>query len=256
MKEQIDNALEIIKGLDLDGCVTGSCLLGYFPKQDIDVFVYNENAFTKAVYALHYNPLFLLLDPIEQWKFKEWTEKDHKQSYKKFGLVSIKFTYNTCIEVNIIYKNNMRTPFDVLASFDLDILCKAYDLKSKNLLDLTNPSYNSITKTVSWNKWNKSFMEPNIWSLGRILRQFERVVKYHNRGFNTDLVTMKYKEIITDCMNYNNIFKSDKVDEKVDTTKTQGLILIQIIDTWLETHEELSPETLELLNRTIKSLEF
>ena len=41
MKEQINSAIEWIKTQDIEGCITGSCLLEYFEGQDIDVFCYS-----------------------------------------------------------------------------------------------------------------------------------------------------------------------------------------------------------------------
>ena len=72
MKEQISNVIDFLKGTDVAGCITGSCLLGYFEGQDVDVFLYNEGAFNKLLYCLYYNPMFLIIEPLEQWKFDEW----------------------------------------------------------------------------------------------------------------------------------------------------------------------------------------
>jgi hypothetical protein len=249
MKEQINNAIEWIKEQDVEGVITGSCLLDYYEGQDIDIFTYNESAFTKLIYSMYHNPMFLLMDPIEKWKFKDWTESTYRGSLKKLGLVSIKMVYNTCVNVNIIFKENKKSIFDVLASFDMDIIAKGYDLKTKKILDLSEGREGIAT----WNKWNKSFYNVNIWSMNQLLRQFERIIKYHKRGYNTDEITLKYKEILKDMMEYENIFNSAKVDEKVEIIKKNGIILNQILDKWLETHELTESET-ELLNLTIKEL--
>jgi hypothetical protein len=39
MKEQISNAVEFLKRTDVHGCITGSCLLGYFEGQDVMFFI-------------------------------------------------------------------------------------------------------------------------------------------------------------------------------------------------------------------------
>lgn len=250
MKEQINNALAWLKTQEIDGCITGSCLLDYFEGQDIDIFAYNEAAFTKLLYSMYHNPKFLLTDPLEKWKFKDWTENPFKGSLKKLGLITIKFTYNTCVEVNIIYKQRNQSIFDVLSSFDIDIICMGYDLKSKKILDL---SENKSTKVATWNKWNKLFYDPNIWAISRILRQFERVIKYHKRGYNTDLIALKYKELLEGMLSYENIFSSESLDEKINIVKTNSKILIAIIDKWLETHS-ISDEGIIILRDTIKKL--
>lgn len=252
MKEQINQAIDWIKNQDIDGCLTGSCLLDYFEGQDIDIFVFNEAAFTKLIYSMYFDrdKKFLLVEELEQWKFKDWTSNPYKGSLKKLGLISIKFKYNMCVDVNVIFKEKHNSVFDVLSSFDMDIICKGIDLKTKKELDLSD---NVGTKVATWNKWNKAFYDPNIWQISRILRQFERVVKYHNRGYNTDLIVLKYKQIITDLINYKNIFKSISVNEKVESIKINGTILLQIFDKWLETHT-IKDEELELLRETIKKI--
>ena len=251
MEQQFNNAIDWIKTQNINGCITGSCMLGYLEgqKQDIDVFTYDESAFTKLIYSMYHNPMFLLLDPMEKWKFKDWTENPFKGSIKKLGLVSIKFKYNTCIDVNVIFKEHRKSIFDVLCSFDMDIIAKGYDLKTKKILDLSE----NRPGIATWNKWNNQFYNANIWSINNLLRQFQRVIKYHNRGFNTDEVTLKYKEILLEMMEYENIFNSTKVDEKIEIIKKNGEILIQIFDKWLSTHV-LSEQEDELLELTIKEL--
>ena len=193
--------------------------------------------------------MFLIIDKMEQWKANDWCDSSCKGSIKKLGLVTIKFVYNMSIEVNIIFKEKNHSIFDVLSTFDLDIIAVGYDLKSKKTLDLSE----STGKDCTWNKWNKAFYNPNIWAVSRILRQLERCFKYHNRGYNTDEVALKYKEILNSMLEYENIFNSEKVDEKVQSVQKNSKILIKIIDLWLEKHT-ISETELELLRETLKQL--
>lgn len=251
LEQQQKLALEYLKTLDIEGCITGSCLLEYFEGSDIDVFCYSEASFTKLLYTLHFNPMFLLLEPIEKWKFKDWTESNYKGSLKKLGLITIKFKYNTCIDVNVIFKDKNHSAFDVLQSFDMDIICRAYDIKTKQILDLTNGS--TISKIASFNKWNNTFYNPNLWAVSRVLRQFDRTVKYYKRGYNTDPMVLKYIELLQGMLEYENIFTSDKMDEKMLSVKTNAPILIKILEQWLTTHSITDTE-LELIKSTIKNL--
>lgn len=249
MKDQISNIISWVKSQDIDACITGSCLLDYFEGQDVDIFCYSESSFTKMLYSMYFNDMFILMEPLEEWKFKEWTEKDYKASVKKLGLVTIKFKYNTCIDVNIIYKTKCKNIFDVLSTFDMNIICKGYDLKSKQYLDLTgNPG-----KVASWNKWNTTLDDVGIWGIGRVLRQFERIIKYYRRGYNTDSVVETYKELIKKLIKTENIFNSTKVDDKLEILTINGKILLKIMDKWLETHE-ITEEEIELLKDKVKQL--
>ena len=251
MKEQQQKAIEYLKTLDVEGCITGSCLLDYFEGSDIDIFAFNEAAFTKLLYTLKFNPMVTMLDKKEIWKLEDWCNSSYKGSIKKMGIITLKFYWNLSIPINIVYKEKCNNVFSVLESFDMSIICKAIDLKTKQVLDLTDNT--GETKIADFNKWNKSFYSCNIWSVGRILRQLERCFKYYARSYQTDLVVLKYRSILEEMMEYENIFDSLTVSEKISSVKQNSLVLIKIIDVWLETHK-ISESELELLRLTVKSM--
>jgi hypothetical protein len=193
MKEQINEAIEWIKTQPVDACITGSCLLDYFENQDVDVFCYSEKSFTELYYAMYHSPMFTILDKLEIWKSDQFRTKEAFSTNKHAsGVTTIKFMYNTCIPVNIIFKKNCTNIFSVLSSFDLNIICKGYDLRAKDYLDLTT----SPGKVVGYNKWNPKFNSVEVWQISRILRQLERCFKYYKRGYNTDAVVLKYIDLI------------------------------------------------------------
>jgi hypothetical protein len=250
MQQQIENAIIYLKQQDVDGCITGSCLLDYFEGQDVDVFLYNEKAFTKLFYAMYHNPMFTILDKLELWKAEMFMNKESFSNSKHVsGVQTIKFMYNTCVPINIIFKKNCTNIFSVLSSFDINIICKGYDLKTKEYLDLTtNPG-----KIASWNKWNPAFQNTEIWSVSRILRQLERCFKYHKRGYNTDAIIHKYIELINTLQEFQSVFSSENFNEKLKITQENTLIIKQICQIWLTTHE-ISDEQIELLKQKIKEI--
>ena len=248
MKEHIDYVIEYLKKQPIKGCITGSCLLGYFENQDVDLFVYDEKSFTKILFNLYYNNNFLILDPLEKWKLDQYLNKEHGKA--SFRITTIKFVYNTCIPVNVIFKKGCINAFSVLASFDIDIICKAYDIETRQYLDL---SENLPNKQATWNKWNTNFYDPELWQIGRILRQLERVIKYHKRGYNTDAVCIKYIELIDEVQKFQNIFNSNNFSEKLAIRKSNTKVVKQICEVWLKTHE-ISDEQLELLKEKIKEI--
>ena len=248
MKEHIDYVIEYLKKQPIKGCITGSCLLGYFENQDVDLFVYDEKSFTKILFNLYYNNNFLILDPLEKWKLDQYLNKEHGKA--SFGITTIKFVYNTCIPVNVIFKKGCINAFSVLASFDIDIICKAYDIETRQYLDL---SENLPNKQATWNKWNTNFYDPELWQIGRILRQLERVIKYHKRGYNTDAVCIKYIELIDEVQKFQNIFNSNNFSEKLAIRKSNTKVVKQICEVWLKTHE-ISDEQLALLKEKIKEI--
>ena len=251
MKQQQQNLIEYIKSLNnMRGCITGSSLLPeYHEGSDVDLFMYDIKSFTKMYYTLINNPMFTILDTKEQWKAKMFEEKEEK--YGKVPIITIKLVYNTTIPLNLIFKKNSVDIFSTLSSFDLDIICKGYCLQAKETLDLTGDSV--TTRIANINKWNPRYNSDNIWDLSRVFRQFSRVIKYHNRKYNTDAVAIKYKELLEKAIEFENIFNSEKMEEKLNAIKVNGEILIKVIDVWLET-KTITNEELTLIEEAVNKL--
>ena len=131
--------------------------------------------------------MFTILDPLEKYKFEEYINKG-KSSLHKIGLITIKFKYNLCVDVNVVFRKTNYNVFDVISNFDISLICKGYDIKTGKTLDLSE--YNG-DKVGTWNKWNKSYYQPDIWDTKRLMRQFSRVAKYEERGYDLISVTDK-----------------------------------------------------------------
>ncbi len=245
MKGQIRNLIKILKAQDIDGCITGSVMLDYFPGQDVDLFVFNKSSFNKILFFMYYNSMFQILDPLESYKFHEYIDHD-KSSLKKIGLVTIKFKYNTCIDVNITYKEFHHNLFDVISNFDLDIVCSGYDIKTKQELNLRQ----STGKRGTWNRWNSSFYKSDIWSTRRLLRQFERVVKYTERGYDLTSVTDKYIELVQDILNKENIYKTERGTKFFEDTVQQFEVVLKILQAWKK-KKKMSQEEILILKTLI-----
>jgi len=251
MKNQIKNATNWLKEQSIKGCITGSSLLGeYWEGMDVDVFAYNKEAFTELFYAMYHNPMFQILNAQDEWKADLFRKEETKQY--KVKILTIKFTYNMCIPINIILKENANNIFSILSTFDMDIISKGFDIMSGKYLDLGNET-NRQNKIADWNRWNPNFNDPNIWHISKILRQLERVFKYHKRGYNTDNLVYKYISIINNIRNYQNIFNSIKFDEKLKTITENTKIVKQICEVWLDTHE-ITENQIELLKTKIKEI--
>jgi len=248
MKEFVDEVINWAKEQPIEGCITGSCLLGYFEGQDVDIFCYNEKSTISLIYAMQYDKRFVIQDKLEQWKLNKFLRKNDDAG--KYGILTIKFLYNTCIPVNVVYKKNCHNIFSVISSFDMDIIAKGYDIKTKKSLDL---SENLPDNTATWNKWNRSYYSDEIWEISRLLRQVVRCVKYHRRGFNTDLVVKKYLSKLNELLEYENLFNSLEFDEKLKVIKANATIVKDVFQTWLDTHE-MSDEEMDLINEKIKEL--
>lgn len=245
MKEHINNAIEILKKQDINGCITGSCLLDYFEGQDIDLFTYDKSSFTKLLFFMYYNPMFTILDPLEKHKFEQFTNED-KSSLDTLGLITIKFKYNLLVDVNVIFKKFNKTCFDVVSNFDLDIITTAYDIKTGKTISLRE----SQGLEGTWNRWNPAFYKVDFWGTKRLLRQFERVVKYTQRGYDLSSVTDKYISIVEEIVDTENIFKTEKGNKYHNDNIEQFEIVLKILKAWKK-ELTMTPEQLLILKTLI-----
>ncbi len=250
MKEQQEEVIKWLKEQKTfaKGCITGSCFLGYFEGADVDFFAYDEKSFTEIFYAMLYNPMFQILEEGEEFKAKGFRTKNG--DFYKYGMITIKFMYNTCMPVNIIIKRGSSNIHAVLSSFDMDIVAKGYDLETKQMLDL---SENLPNKEATWNTWNTAFYGNERWKVTRVLRQLSRCFKYHKRGYNTDKIVLKYMELLEERTKQKNIFKSERFQEMMDISKNNIKIVKKICQIWLETHE-ITDDQEELLQLKIKEI--
>lgn len=245
MKEHINNAIEILKKQEINGCITGSCLLDYFKGQDIDLFTYDKSSFTKLLFFMYYNPMFTILDPLEKHKFEQFTNED-KSSLDTLGLITIKFKYNLLVDVNVIFKKFNKTCFDVVSNFDLDIITTAYDIKTGKTISLRE----SQGLEGTWNRWNPAFYKVDFWGTKRLLRQFERVVKYTQRGYDLSSVTDKYISIVEEIVDTENIFKTEKGNKYHNDNIEQFEIVLKILKAWKK-ELTMTPEQLLILKTLI-----
>lgn len=247
MKEHFESAVDILKKQQVNGCITGSCMLEFNENwnQDIDLFVYDKASFTKILWFMYYNPMFTILDPLENHKFRDFVDND-KSSLEQLGLITIKFKYNLLVDVNVIYKKFHKTCFDVISNFDLDIVTTAYDIRTGKTLTLRE----TTGKEGTWNTWNPTFYQPDFWSTKRLLRQFERVIKYTERGYNLTSVTDKYISIVEDIISTENYYKSEKGLKYFEDTMEQFEVVLKILQTWKK-DQKISPEQLKTLKLLI-----
>lgn len=227
MKEQVDNLVALLKLQPIEGCITGSVMLDYFDGADVDLFCYNEQSFIAMLYFMHYDKMFTILEPMELKKFTDFT-KLGKSSLDSIGLVTIKFKYNLCIDCNVTFKKFHKNIFDVLSNFDMDIIATGYDIKTGKTLSLRETTGLEGT----WNRWNTAFHKADLWSCKRLIRQFLRVIKYTERGYNLTSVTDKYISMIEEIINQENIYKTERGNDFYERTQKEFTVVLKILQIW------------------------
>lgn len=194
---------------------------------------------------MYYDKRFTVLDKLEEHKLLEYINTN-KSSYDTIGLITIKFYYNLSVPVNIILKKSQRNLFDVISNFDIDLIAVGYDIKTGKTLNLRE----SVGKNVTWNRWNKSFYQIDFWSTKRLLRQFQRIIKYTDRGYNLNEVTDKYISILKEIIKIENFYHTEKGKTYFNENIEQFKKVLAILKVYRK-EGVISKESLDVLNTLI-----
>lgn len=247
-REKIASAIELVKTLPLDGCITGSCMLpGFDPDHwgsvpDVDVFVFGEDELVTAIdlarYALKMTPGSGTERSRQQ---EEWKLARLRQGglNRKLGITTYKF-YCEGVILNFTFKQRkfhgrwvpiLDTP-GVLQSFDMSIVMQGYDIKHHVSYDLRVGD----PKVAIPNPLRDH--DCVMWTVAKWVRQFDRVVKYYNRGFDTRPMAKFYLDMIDECIEAGCLFDSEESQEAFESFSQEFLEKRATIADWYEAHKE------------------
>ena len=248
IREKVASAIELVKTLPLDGCITGSCLLpGFDPEgwgtvPDIDVFVFGEDELVRATeiarHALKMTPGSGTERSRKQEEWKLNRLRDAGLNYK-IGITTYKF-YCDGVILNFTFKQRkfhgrwvpiMDTP-GVLQSFDMSIVMQGYDIKHHVLYDLRVGEPNVAIPNPLRDH------DCVMWTVAKWVRQFDRVVKYYNRGFDTRPMAKFYLDMIDECIDAGCLFDSEESKEAFDSFSKEFLEKRAVIADWYDAHKE------------------
>lgn len=248
LKEKVDATIELVKTLPIDGCITGSCMLpgfdpdGWGTTPDIDVFVFGENELVSAIdlarYALKMTPGSGTKRSEQQEEWKLDRLKQAGLNYK-IGITTYKFFCDGVI-LNFTYKQRkfhgrwvpiLDTP-GVLQSFDMSIVMQGYDIKHHVMYDMRVGD----PKVAVPNPLRDH--DCVMWTVAKWVRQFDRVVKYWNRGFDTRPMAKFYLDMIDECIAAGCLFDSEESQEAFELFAKEFLEKRATIAEWYEQHKE------------------
>lgn len=250
IKEKIERAIDVVKTMPVNGCITGSCLLpGFDPElwgtsPDIDVFVYSEDdlvrACTIAEFGLKMTPGkgTQRSEQQERWKL----DRLYKAGLNhKIGITTYTF-WSDGVMLNFTFKQtksqgrwvNLINAPSVLMSFDMSIVMQAYDIKSRTMFDL-RPDNVPVTTAIPNPLRDHDCV---MWTVAKWVRQFDRVVKYYDRGFDTRPMAEFYLEMIDECIAAGCLFDSSESHEAFDSFSNEFLEKRAQIQEWYDAHKE------------------
>lgn len=248
LKEKIIRTIEVLKTLPINGCITGSCLLPVFEPDewgstpDVDVFVYGETELVRAVtiaqYALDMTPGTGSQRSKEQEEWKLNRLFENGVNYK-IGITTYKFFCDGVI-INFTFKqmkNHGRwVPIisapEVLRSFDMSILMQGYDIKQHVFYDMRGEDVFVARPNPLRNQ------DCVMWTVEKWIRQFDRVVKYYGRGYDTRPMAKFYLEMIDQCIEVGCLFDSTESNELFESMSKEFLEKRAVIADWYDEHKE------------------
>ena len=249
LTEQIHETIELLKSSDLDivGYITGSSMLDadfdeWDSVPDVDVFCYTPTALVWAVcYLMHAHGM---VPATEGEKLKIQWLKESGVQYDA-ALQTIKLKHGD-VTVNLTWKKWKTTMNDVLSSFDMSIIMVGYDIKQGFGADLrVNNGFVFGDEAAKWSD------DPNVavpnplrsqdvdrYTVDKWVRQWDRVVKYWNRGYDTRPMARFYIKAIDEVIAKGNVFTSEASENSFNDFVERNIPLRDKMIKWLEDKED------------------
>ena len=254
LRDDIDKMQMRIMDTDIDGCITGSSLAENWDvdeaevKPDIDIFTYSPYAMVHAIDVVEYK-LGLVPggDEVSSDKGEAWKAKKMRTSGRGFGrdLATCKFTDGNVV-VNVSNRKGERSAMDVIARFDMSIVLQAYDIPSGSLIDMRCVQPKADLVDVIKSKGGDPMVAvPNpfrsfdgaTWEAKKWLRQWDRVIKYWNRGFDTRPMARFYSNMIKEVIDGGSLFKTEASKQAYQEFVDEFQELGTKIDEWIKEKE-------------------
>ena len=146
---RVSNSIAYLLDLELDGCITGSCVLNndfssWATEPDIDFFGYTMESWQWAVAQLHADPRYKIGSKKEAWKLSRIAMGKGGSHNKKWLTQTIYFEdTQTGILVNLSYKPGTSNIMDVLSRFDTIAIMVGICCRTKVQVDLRK-SFHSL----------------------------------------------------------------------------------------------------------------
>lgn len=257
ISDNVKKTIDDIKMTNIYGCITGSSLITddfdhWDETPDIDIFAYGELAFQHASdvceYKLGYVPG--VAGSNSQDKSQEW-KRDRTITagiYRKTGLATIKFKTPYDTTVNVSYRKNKENALDVITNFDMSIVMKAWDIRKEMDVDLRlDPIPEKMKEILKVDEPGFKIAVPSryrdqdfaLFTVIQWIRQFDRVIKYWNRGYDTRPMARFYQYMIDETLHVGKMFTSEKAEAYFNESMAEIIEVKTRIDNWLRSKEEI-----------------
>lgn len=249
--KSLDNVMQLLRLSKLDACITGSAVAVVLSRftdveewasiPDVDVFCYSPEA---QVAMIQYVQHALKGKPgkgskqtaeQEQWKIDRCLSGTRSKDNPVCSVtlqVQPEVQSLPLVNVNITYKKHCTSLSRVLESFDMNIVMIGIDVKTGAVLDLRGDD----VRLAERNKLRRFDM--SMWNVAHWVRQWDRVLKYYSRGFDTRPMAEFYLEAIDRALSQGKMWTSEKYLKMYDEYTQEFTEMRERINEWLKEHND------------------
>lgn len=233
----------ILEDKRINGCITGSCLIDadfdYWESlPDVDIFTYNQNYMIQAIEILT-NSLGCewgedgsdISAKRERMKYG-WLLDGRKNKWDT-GLQTVKLHDSAGVVVNVSTRGGCRNVAEVINAFDMSIVMHGINIRTGVDYDLTSMMSGDPMIAVP-NELKQTTEDVSMWEADRWIRQFDRCLKYWNRGFDTRPVAEYYIKLLDEQIEAPKLWTSDKATEYYDEFIAKFVEARKRINDWLQ----------------------
>lgn len=246
--EKINECIAQLKQTDINGCITGSSMTGrnfddWEQAPDVDLFVYKKE---QLLYACDLAIMTMGFTPASKGEEVKLEWMRNGSFSKKIPVSTVKLEKDDVV-LNITWKQYRAGLLEVLASFDMSIIMVGYDIPRHITLDL-RCGWQGMVARDEEGRWSDSvdravpnplrLVEPSVFSTAAAVRQFDRVIKYWNRGFDTREMARFYIGLIDQVIEQGSLFDSDASVNTYKEFVEEYSEVREKISKWLEDKED------------------
>jgi hypothetical protein len=114
----------------------------------------------------------------------------------------------------------------------MSIVMQGYDIKHHVMYDMRVGDPNVATPNPLRDH------DCVMWTVAKWVRQFDRVVKYYNRGFDTRPMAKFYLDMIDQCIDAGCLFDSEESQAAFESFSQEFIEKRAQIADWYDTHKE------------------
>ena len=252
LNEKIKEAVNEIKASDIVGCISGSCMTdadfeSWSSVPDVDIFVYEKTQMIYAADLLMMKHGYKAAHKREEWKLDRMRRGyDASRKGNQWKVSTLKLERDGVV-VNITWKPGCDKLTNVLSSFDMSIIMVGYDIEKKVGLDLRCGWKGMVADDLD-GRWSDSPLVavPNplrsqkfeLYEVAMWVRQFDRVIKYWDRGFDTRPMARFYIKAITEIIEAGSLFDTEASLKAYNDFVSEYQPLKDKMVAWLEDKEE------------------